>query len=121
MSEEGTRNRSLKDVATPAQWRNWILIGILATMLVTTLSLVVVANSTEILQRGPQGAIGKRGEPGERGQRGPRGFPGKRGGDGPQGPAGPAGASGASASAPCDADPIAKNPSQGGWPYPICP
>jgi len=107
MSENQEHTRTIKDLATPAQWRNWILLGVLATVIVTTLSLVVVAHSTEILQRGPQGAPGKQGPPGTQGDRGKRGTRGKRGGKGDVGPAGPAGNSGSDYVAEdCDEPPL---------------
>lgn len=99
------KTRSVKDLATPAQWRKWGLLSVLATIAVTTLVLIAVANWTEILQQGPQGAQGRQGPPGERGPRGERGPHGKRGGEGPVGYDGPQGETGSSVTYLCSYKP----------------
>lgn len=63
-------------------------------MLLTTATLLIVASSTEILQRGPEGAIGLAGKQGQRGEQGKQGKRGKRGGLGEMGFQGSLGASG---------------------------
>lgn len=88
------QTKSVKDLATPAQWRNWSIVAVLTTVAVTTLVLIAVASWTEILQQGPQGAQGSKGPPGAKGLVGDRGPKGKYGADGPEGPAGDTGADG---------------------------